>query len=98
MILPTAVPRGPGADHLPARSLRRRPRAGAPGAEGSRGRLSWGRGTAPAVPAALARLRPPVGMPGAAYAGEPPGTPEGEPFRLALVPEPPPPIWIAALG
>src|SRR5436189_2371745 len=44
------------------------------------------------------RLRATVEMLRSAYAGETATTPEGEPFRLALVPERPPPIWIAALG
>jgi len=89
---------GSGVLPLPARSPRLLAQAGATVQERSDGRLLLGLGTGPATRGALARLRATVLMLRAAFAGETATTPEGEPFRLALVPERPPPIWIAALG
>ena len=89
---------GSGVLPVPARSPRLLAQAGATVQERSNGRLILGIGTGPSVPGALDRLRATVVMLRAAFAGERATTHEGEPFRLALVPDPPPPIWIAALG
>ena len=89
---------GSGVLPLPARSPRLLAQAGATVQERSNGRLLLGLGTGPATRGALDRLRATVVMLRAAFAGESATTPEGEPFRLALVPDVPPPIWIAALG
>ena len=89
---------GSGVLPLPARSPRLLAQAGATVQERSNGRLILGLGTGPAVRGALDRLRATVAMLRLAYAGETATTPEGEPFRLAFVPERPPPIWVAALG
>jgi alkanesulfonate monooxygenase SsuD/methylene tetrahydromethanopterin reductase-like flavin-dependent oxidoreductase (luciferase family) len=83
---------------LPARSSRLLAKAAATVQERSEGRLLLGIGTGPAVPGALEHLRATVAMLRAAFAGEEATTPEGDRFRLALVPEPAPEIWVAALG
>jgi len=89
---------GSGVLPIPARSPRLLAKAGATVQERSNGRLILGVGTGPAVRGALDRLRATVEMLRAAFAGEPATTPEGAPLRLDLVPERPPPIWVAALG
>ena len=88
---------GSGVLPLPARSSRLLAKAGATVQERSDGRLLLGIGTGPAVPGALERLRATVAMLRDAFAGAEATTPEGERFQLALVPERPPSIWIAAL-
>jgi alkanesulfonate monooxygenase SsuD/methylene tetrahydromethanopterin reductase-like flavin-dependent oxidoreductase (luciferase family) len=87
-----------GVVPLPARSGRLLAKAGATVQERSDGRLLLGIGTGPASPGALDHLRTTVAMLRAAFAGEEAVTPDGERFRLALVPEEAPSIWIAALG
>ena len=89
---------GSGVLPLPGRSPQLLAQAGATVQDRSNGRLILGIGTGPAVRGALDRLRATVAMLREAFAGETATTPEGEPFRLALVPQSPPPIWIAALG
>ena len=89
---------GSGVLPLPARSPQLLAQAGATVQDRSNGRLILGIGTGPAVRGALDRLRATVAMLRDAFAGETATTPEGERFRLALVPASPPPIWIAALG
>jgi 5,10-methylenetetrahydromethanopterin reductase len=89
---------GSGVLPLPGRSPRLLAQAAATAQERSNGRLILGIGTGPAARGALDRLRGTVAMLREAFAGEMATTPEGEPFRLALVPASPPPIWIAALG
>jgi alkanesulfonate monooxygenase SsuD/methylene tetrahydromethanopterin reductase-like flavin-dependent oxidoreductase (luciferase family) len=89
---------GSGVLPLPARSPQLLAQAGATVQDRSNGRLILGIGAGPAVRGALDRLRATVAMLRDAFAGETATTPEGEPFRLALVPASPPPIWIAALG
>ena len=83
---------------LPARSSRLLAKAAATVQERSEGRLLLGIGTGPAVAGSLDRLRATVAMLRAAFAGDEATTPDGESFRLALVPERAPAIWIAALG
>jgi 5,10-methylenetetrahydromethanopterin reductase len=87
-----------GVVPLPARSPRLLAKAAATVQERSAGRLLLGVGTGPATPGALERLRSTVTMLRAAFVGEEAITPEGERFRLALVPDRPPSIWVAALG
>ena len=87
-----------GVVPLPARSSRLLAKAAATVQESSDGRLILGVGTGPAVPGALDRVRAMVAMLRAAFEGGEATTPEGETFRLGLVPSAPPPIWIAALG
>lgn len=65
--------------------------------ERSGGRLLLGLGTGPAPPGALDRLRVLITTLRALFAGERVDV-EGRTVRLALVPEQPVPIWIAALG
>ena len=89
---------GSGVLPLPARSPQLLAQAGATVQDRSNGRLILGIGTGPAVRGALDRLRATVAMLRDAFAGETATTPDGERFRLALVPASPPPIWIAALG
>jgi alkanesulfonate monooxygenase SsuD/methylene tetrahydromethanopterin reductase-like flavin-dependent oxidoreductase (luciferase family) len=89
---------GSGVLPLPARSSRLLAKAAATVQERSGGRLLLGVGTGPAVPGALERLRATVAMLRDAFAGDEATTPEGERFRLGLVPEEPPAIWTAALG
>jgi len=89
---------GSGVLPLPARSSRLLAKAAATVQERSGGRLLLGVGTGPAVPGALDHLRATVAMLRAAFAGDEATTPEGERFRLALVPDTAPAIWIAALG
>ena len=72
--------------------------AGATAQEASGGRLVLGLGTGPAVPGALGRLRRTVEMLRRAFSGARVETPDRATFRLGLVPERPPAIWIAALG
>ncbi len=83
---------------LPARSSRLLAKAAATVQERSDGRSILGIGTGPAVRGALDHLRATVAMLRAAFAGDEAVTPEGERFRLGLVPERAPSIWIAALG
>ncbi|HZT10266.1 MAG TPA: LLM class flavin-dependent oxidoreductase [Actinomycetota bacterium] len=89
---------GSGVLPLPGRSPQLLAQAGATVQDRSNGRLILGIGAGPAARGALDRLRATVAMLRDAFAGETATTPEGEPFRLALVPASPPPIWIAALG
>jgi alkanesulfonate monooxygenase SsuD/methylene tetrahydromethanopterin reductase-like flavin-dependent oxidoreductase (luciferase family) len=89
---------GSGVLPLPARSSRLLAKAAATVQERSGGRLLLGIGTGPAAPGVLDRLRSTVAMLRAALAGDEATTPEGERFPPGLVPETPPPIWIAALG
>src|SRR5436190_22966029 len=89
---------GSGVLPIPARSPRLLAKASATVQERSNGRLILGVGTGPAVRGALDRLRATVEMLRAAFADAEATTPDGESFRLGLVPSTPPPIWIAALG
>jgi alkanesulfonate monooxygenase SsuD/methylene tetrahydromethanopterin reductase-like flavin-dependent oxidoreductase (luciferase family) len=89
---------GSGVLPLPARSSRLLAKAAATVQERSGGRLLLGIGTGPTAPGVLDRLRATVAMLRAALAGDEATAPEGERFRPGLVPETPPPIWIAALG
>ena len=65
--------------------------------ERSGGRLILGLGTGPAVPGALERLHRLVVTVRALFAGELVELEHGA-GRLSLIPQPPPPIWISALG
>jgi 5,10-methylenetetrahydromethanopterin reductase len=67
--------------------------------ERSGGRLVLGIGSGHPGPRSLARVRTAVGFLREALTGRQAVDPEtGQPFELALVPDRPPPIWLAALG
>jgi alkanesulfonate monooxygenase SsuD/methylene tetrahydromethanopterin reductase-like flavin-dependent oxidoreductase (luciferase family) len=94
----TALGLGTGVVPLPARTTRSLAMAAATVQERSGGRLVLGIGTGPARTGALDRLREAVGAVRRLFAGERVATDGGPPVALGLVPDPPPPIWIAALG
>ncbi|MGZ8578261.1 MAG: LLM class flavin-dependent oxidoreductase, partial [Actinomycetota bacterium] len=89
---------GTGVVPLPSRSPALLAMAAATVQEGSGGRLVLGLGTGPAVPGALDRLRRTVEMLRKVFAGARAEAPDRTTFRLGLVPERPPAIWVAALG
>ncbi|MEX0983598.1 MAG: LLM class flavin-dependent oxidoreductase, partial [Actinomycetota bacterium] len=92
-----AISLGTGVVPLPSRHPELLAAAAATVAERSGGRLILGLGTGPAVPGALGRLRATlVALRRLFREGE--AVLQGERLRLGLVPEVPPPIWIAALG
>ena len=65
--------------------------------ECSAGRMILGIGTGPALPGALDRLRGLVVSVRALFAGEHVELERGS-GRLSVIPDPPPPLWVAALG
>ncbi len=89
---------GSGVVPLPSRAPRLLAAAAATVEERAGGRFILGIGTGPPDPGALDRLRMTVAMLRTVLAGETVALPDGSELRLALVPERPPPIWIAALG
>jgi 5,10-methylenetetrahydromethanopterin reductase len=89
---------GTGVVPLPSRAPWLLAAAGATVQERSGGRLLLGLGTGPSGPGALDRLRGTVSMLRTALSGGAATLPDGTEFRLGLVPERAPQIWIAALG
>jgi 5,10-methylenetetrahydromethanopterin reductase len=89
---------GTGVVPLPSRTPRLLAAAAATVQERSGGRLILGIGTGPSGPGALDRLRATVSMLRAVLSGETATLPDGATFRLGLIPERPPEIWVAALG
>jgi 5,10-methylenetetrahydromethanopterin reductase len=89
---------GTGVVPLPSRTPRLLAAAAATVQERSGGRLILGVGTGPSGPGALDRLRATVSMLRAALSGRTATPPDGAAFRLGLIPERSPEIWVAALG
>jgi len=90
---------GTGVVALPSRRLPLLAMAAATVQERSGGRLILGVGSGPPGPGSLRRVRDAVSFLREAFAGKTAADPEtGEPFQPALVPDQPPPIWVAALG
>lgn len=88
---------GSGILPVPSRAPQLLAAAAATVQERSGGRLLLGLGTGPSIPGALERLRTVVGaVQRLLSSGE--ATLDGRELRLGLVPETPPPIWLAALG
>ncbi|MGE5225880.1 MAG: LLM class flavin-dependent oxidoreductase [Planctomycetaceae bacterium] len=93
----TALFLGTGVVPLPSRTPRLLAMAAATAQERSGGRLVLGLGTGPSGPGALARLRAVVtALRRLFVTGE--ADLDGERLSLSLLPERPPPLWIAALG
>jgi len=95
----SAIRLGTGVVPLTSRRLPLLAMAAATVHERSGGRLILGVGAGPPGPGSLQRVRDAVAFLREAFAGKvaaEPGT--GEPFEPALVPDRPPPIWLAALG
>lgn len=88
---------GTGIVRMDARSPQLTAMAAATLQERSAGRGIIGIGTGPAVAGALDRLRELVVATRAALRGEPAAI-DGNPIELSLTPDPPPSVWISALG